>query len=952
MFKKIAFAGVGIALLASPLISSADTLSDMQAQIQALLTQLSALQAKQIPAPQQIITTGPTDDYGTGTSAGNYCPKLSITLQKGSRDASTDGQVSELQTFLTDYYNLDENVVVGGYFGKLTQKYVIEFQNQHGLPAFGIAGSLTRAKIAQVCGGGNTVIPLPTLYIATPVSGQTVVPDSSIRIEWGGTNLNASGLLLNITLTSGNTERHLATNVLAENGRVTVHIPASDALGTLADGPATLTLWVTGVKDGDPRAISAKVPVFISDPSTSAGTLSVSTDASSPSYQIVAGGTTGVTLGVFKFRPTGEDYALQKVTLQLTSGKPSDVSQVYLYDSSGVLRGTAVFTGNNTTAVSTLSNPISLNKDTDNRILVKGDISGIGTAQPGTPGDLIAVNFGGAQGYGISSGSTITGTGSTNVAGVRIFKSYPTVALVPLPNDGLADGRLIRFSVTANSAGNISLGKLVFRLSPSSGTALSAVDLYAYTDNNYSNPVSGSSPHLGGTSQVGSVLMITPSNPVVIPAGVTYYFELRAGFSTLNAGASFSTTLLGDSANTVSIESGTILRQKDVQFVWSPNTYTTSSISDVDWTNGYGVQGLPAYGISQTRTGGAVMPTTGTYKGYLNGNLFITTENISEADALANCKLNASNNPTKSIRCTWNDAEIYKVSATATSAAQTFRKIFTTSGTWTVPAGVTSVDYLVVAGGGGGGAEGGGGGGAGGMRTGTLSVTPGANLTVIVGGGGAGATINSAKGVSGSNSVFDSITSLGGGGGGSNAFGSEGAGADGGSGGGNGENAGVAGPGAGTAGQGNNGGEAEDAQQYGAGGGGGAGAAGGNGSTTNGGAGGNGTASSISGSSVTYAGGGGGGINKATGGTAGTGGGGVGGSPSVAAGVGTANTGGGGGGGALQGTIAGGAGGSGIVIVSYQSSTVAANSSNINLANALSALESALRALFAKIGQR
>ena len=67
---------------------------------------------------------------------------------------------------------------------------------------------------------------------------------------------------------------------------------------------------------------------------------------------------------------------------------------------------------------------------------------------------------------------------------------------------------------------------------------------------------------------------------------------------------------------------------------------------------------------------------------------------------------------------------------------------FTASGTWTAPAGVTQVDYLVVAGGAGGGGNYGGGGGAGGYRTGTaLSVTAGTEYTVTVGGGGAGGAL-------------------------------------------------------------------------------------------------------------------------------------------------------------------------------------------------------------------
>ena len=148
-------------LLVSPLFTSAQTVSDIQAQIQALLAQISALQqqATQTSPILPPVSTGQPDDYGNGTNpTGTYCPQLSITMQRGARDATTGAQVSELQAFLTSYYNLDENVVVGGYFGNLTHKYVVQFQREQGLPAFGIAGSLTRAKIAQACGGGAVVL--------------------------------------------------------------------------------------------------------------------------------------------------------------------------------------------------------------------------------------------------------------------------------------------------------------------------------------------------------------------------------------------------------------------------------------------------------------------------------------------------------------------------------------------------------------------------------------------------------------------------------------------------------------------------------------------------------------------------------------------------------------------------------------------------------------------------
>lgn len=47
------------------------------------------------------------------------------------------------------------------------------------------------------------------------------------------------------------------------------------------------------------------------------------------------------------------------------------------------------------------------------------------------------------------------------------------------------------------------------------------------------------------------------------------------------------------------------------------------------------------------------------YKGYLNEKIFITTESITKSEALKNCLLNSNNNPQSSIRCVWNDSEIY-----------------------------------------------------------------------------------------------------------------------------------------------------------------------------------------------------------------------------------------------------------------------------------------------------
>jgi hypothetical protein len=244
------------------------------------------------------------------------------------------------------------------------------------------------------------------------------------------------------------------------------------------------------------------------------------------------------------------------------------------------------------------------------------------------------------------------------------------------------------------------------------------------------------------------------------------------------------------------------------------------------------------------------------------------------------------------------------------------------------------IEYLVIAGGGGGGGTLGGGGGAGGYLTNTQTFLKNTSYTLTVGAGGAAGAVDN-PGVNGSNSIFSSIISIGGGYGPRGNTSTALSGGTGGSGGGSGGASSTAtAGGAGTSGQGFAGGgfDASVGTYTPGNGGGGAGAVGGgainaaNISSARGGTGGSGLSSSITGSAVTRSGGGGGG-GWAVAGTAGTGGGGAGGvaTGSINGVAGTANTGGGGGGAAQQNSGAytggvGGAGGSGIVILSYPSS--------------------------------
>lgn len=216
-----------------------------------------------------------------------------------------------------------------------------------------------------------------------------------------------------------------------------------------------------------------------------------------------------------------------------------------------------------------------------------------------------------------------------------------------------------------------------------------------------------------------------------------------------------------------------------------------------------------------------------------------------------------------------NSGQAYNYRTSGGEVAEVANKrihIFRQTGTFTTYVPLIA-DVLVVAGGGGGGqhttTNGNGGGGGGGYIYQTnYSIAPG-TYTVTVGAGGSGthtwSTI-SRVGKNGENSVFSTLTAIGGGGGGAQSTGN---GQSGGSGGGGASNGNPT-PGNGTAGQGNSGGQGNYTWTGGGGGGaGGPGVAGGQcGNCAPSGNGGPGLSNSITGTLQYYAGGGGGGGNS------------------------------------------------------------------------------------------
>lgn len=386
------------------------------------------------------------------------------------------------------------------------------------------------------------------------------------------------------------------------------------------------------------------------------GGYSVAND-STPGYSIVSAGTTGVTLLRLKFSATTEDVNLQKVALELGGVSASNSAidlvgrMVTLYDSANpsVAIGTAQFgaAGSATArnATSTTITGFTIPSGNSRYMLVKGDISAINNnSGPLTAsGDLLRLSYdgnangvnNGNYGVGANSGANISPTSADITStGVRIMKSYPTITKVDLSSSEkvLIAGSartLYKFSVKANN-GDVYLYKLTFKLGSSTESATTTVyETYAYTDSGYSSVDStfstsgllnaGSCYNVKGDTNFNAPQHIveiymdatgcnTATTTYKIPSGETRYFVFKATVSSVNAGGNTSpetitAQLEGDAAypalGTLMANASDADGDGNDDLIWSPNSTSTSqAITDIDFTNGYNVAGLPTTNLA------------------------------------------------------------------------------------------------------------------------------------------------------------------------------------------------------------------------------------------------------------------------------------------------------------------------------------------------------------------
>ena len=143
-----------------PLFASAQSADQLQAQANALLQQVQALQAQLAAQNGAGLNTNVAVNPGVSSSGNSaLCPQIGRSLKRGA----TGDDVSRLQQFLARDPSIYPEANISGYFGSLTEAAVQRWQVKFNIVSsgtaattgYGVVGPRTAAAIAIVCGGGS-----------------------------------------------------------------------------------------------------------------------------------------------------------------------------------------------------------------------------------------------------------------------------------------------------------------------------------------------------------------------------------------------------------------------------------------------------------------------------------------------------------------------------------------------------------------------------------------------------------------------------------------------------------------------------------------------------------------------------------------------------------------------------------------------------------------------------
>lgn len=406
---------------------------------------------------------------------------------------------------------------------------------------------------------------------------------------------------LNMTVAKGTTMTLILKGNLAGSGAtpkfINFVIPTDDVDATDADSNSVAATPVTTNIGGTSMKISAGGSV----------TVALAADDTDSEAGLVVGGGTNVVLAKYKFSSTDEELKLNKV--RFTTASAAGVSSMSLYDASLLVGGPVAVDGSGNADFSGVNFVIP--KDGSRVLTVKANLNSVGST--GVAGGTdIKVALSNASGTmeirGTSAGSSTLlkpeTVGSLNSAITAItpnsklvFKTKPTISLASLPSSTLVGGdqTVLRFTVSADAAGDVSFAKVTFKSVATTALTLPSLGTNRVLRRTGGDYLTATVATVSGNAGAWSIVLASEET---VAAGTTKTYEIVMGTAVTAGTDSVSAYLLDDAAPAAVGSNVSSLTAKF--FVWSDLSKPAHDATTGDWADGFKVKSLPT--DSQTMT--------------------------------------------------------------------------------------------------------------------------------------------------------------------------------------------------------------------------------------------------------------------------------------------------------------------------------------------------------------
>ncbi len=387
------------------------------------------------------------------------------------------------------------------------------------------------------------------------------------------------------------------------------------------------------------------------------GSLAVALGSGNPISAIVTAGASQVHAGQWTFTSQYSPYTVDSVAVLVPANAATSVSAVtvsykdkngatqtatqgFAALSSGVQPyATVTFTG------LTMYVPANSTANLDAYVGIPTIASGASTgAQISVTLSNIANAYGGNGFHALDSSGTVKNTFTASNSGVNSYdtsgqgylvvrKSIPTLTAVPLSSTLTnATGEAIaRVKVSADPAGDIGWGKMVFTVSKSAGGTVgvtlgaTSTDISVYNITNGGNSVvngffatttsNANTPNgldVFGSGSSGGSLIFVPNSEQQVAAGSSATYELRAKVGGVGAGVSYVNVSIAANTANAAVATGAFPTEANTTgapttgpeeagaasygFVWSDRSSIAiahDQANSLDWTNDYLLTGIP-----------------------------------------------------------------------------------------------------------------------------------------------------------------------------------------------------------------------------------------------------------------------------------------------------------------------------------------------------------------------